>query len=108
MFEERSLTDIFEGSAEEELNSSSERIKVQLKENSKVKTCVFHGSLVQTETGVAGADTPCSSHLSSGSEGRGGSEESEGTAGGPTVNVQRCASVARQRTVAASSLQRSV
>lgn len=72
MFEGRNLTDILKAFVEEVLDSSFERIKVQLVENNKIKICVFYGSLIQTETGEAGADTPCSSHSSSWSKGRGG------------------------------------
>lgn len=71
MLEGRNLTDILKGFAEEVLNSSF-KIKVQLVENNKIKICVFYGSLTQTETGEAGADTPSSSHSSYWSKGRGG------------------------------------
>lgn len=71
-FEGRNLTDSFKGFVEEMLHSSFERIKVQLVENNKIKICVSYGSLTQTETGEAGADTPCSSHSSYWSKGRGG------------------------------------
>lgn len=54
------------------LDASFERIKVQLVENNQIQICVFYGSLIQRETGEAGADTPGSSHSSYWSQGRGG------------------------------------